>query len=280
MTTKQASLILVLGLCCAALFAPAPGNAAETVTLRIAGGSAPMENVFKRIKPHFEKKTGILLDLVESGPLDAYVQLNANEVDAASAGLMYGEWAKKIDQKVVDQLEEGRNRLQIRFVGTDFVTLYSHPGVDVHQLSAPQVRKIFTGAATNWREFGGGDKPIIVILGRKVAGLMTEFHKRVLNGADFAPKAVYVDTAREMKEKVRATPGAVSIGTLAQVQDDTINPIAYPAPERYIHMIWKGASPKKEALDTLHKYLMTPDAQQYTLSEYPRSDTQKPKKRK
>jgi len=36
--------------------------------IKIAGGAAPMNNIFKPIKEEFESKTGIYLNLIEIGP--------------------------------------------------------------------------------------------------------------------------------------------------------------------------------------------------------------------
>ena len=257
---------------CAQCSTPAV-HAAET--LRVAGGSAPMENVFKRVKSHYEAKTGVRLELIDEGPVKAYGDLNADKIDVASAGMMYSQWVKQVDPAVVNQLERAENNLQANIVGVDYVTVYTNNGIWVRELTLEQVRGIFTGEITNWSEVGARDAPITVVLGTKVAGLMSEFQRQVLGGSNFTDKAVFVETARDMKEKVKRIPGSVSLGTLAQIQDEQVNSIEYPAPSRYITIAWKWSSPKRKRIQELYYYLCSGEARQYTLSEYRRPGKKK-----
>ena len=267
---KNRIVKLVLWGCCAALCLAPAADAAET--LRIGGGLAPMENIFKRIKPHFEAQTGIRLELVDIPPVEAYAELNADRIDIAAGGMTYNEWKSRVDKTIVEQLEQKQNNLQTKSIGVDYVTIYAHPTVTVKTLTAVQAKQIFTGRVTNWQQVGGDNLPITVVLGPKTTGLMHEFKKAILDGAEYLPNAMYVNTAPEMKAAVKRVPGAVTIGTLAQVQDNTINHIIYPAPERQIYILWKFTSRKREQIQKLYEYLWTNDAKKYTLSEYPRPD--------
>lgn len=263
---KHIFLKFVLLSCCGVFFFSSLAGAAEI--LKVGGGSAPMENIFKRIKPHFESKTGIILELVECGPLDAYSDLTSNKLDVASAGMMYDEWKKKIDPGIVWQLEQKSNKLRAHIIGTDYVTIYTNNSVHVKSLTAMQVKQIFTGKITNWQQVGGDNLPITVVLGRKVAGLMNEFQKAILENTAFTHNALYVDTANAMKDRVKATKGSITIGTLSQIQDKTVNIVEYPAPKRYIYMLWKDSSPKQKQIDALYQFLRSAEALKFTLSDY------------
>ena len=243
-------------------------EATKTVTLRVAGGSAPMENVFKRLKRPFEKQhPNINLELIESGPVDAWNSLVNDTVDVASAGMVYPDWAKYVDPKMVAALEKPSIKLQRHIIGTDYVTVYTHPGVGVIKLTKDEVKRIFTGKANNWKSFGGPDMPIIVVVGEKVAGLTNTFINEVLDGESFVGTAKKVDTANQMKEYTQITPGAISIGTLAQVQDDNVKMIDYPMPMRFIYMMWKFVSPKQPEIDALYQFLCSTQARPYILAK-------------
>ena len=267
MKRSVASLVVVLcalALCCSAALA-------ET-TLKVGGGSAPMENIFKRIKEPFQKKTGIMLELHEIGPVDSYIELMADRLDVASAGLgSLKQWETMVEKSGKEGTER-KGKLHWHIIGNDFVTLYTHKEVGVSELTADQVKGIFTGKIANWKEVGGPDAPIAVVLGNKVQGLMTEFQNKVLGGAAFAPSAAYVDSANDMKNAVKKTPGAVSIGTLAQTLDQEINVVVYPAPKRDISIMWKFESPKREAIQTLYQYLRSGEALPYILTQKMKKD--------
>lgn len=260
---------LVAGLCACALCL-SPAFAAET--LRVGGGSAPMENIFKRIKEPFQQKTGIVLELEDDGPVDAWIDLMADRIDVASAGLgSLMQWETMVEKSGREGTGK-HGKLHWHIIGNDFVTVYTRKDVSVKELTADQVKGIFTGEIANWKEVGGPDAPIAVVLGNKVQGLMTEFQKKVLDGAAFAQSATYVDSASDMKDAVKKTPGGVSIGTLAQTLDKEINVVKYPAPKRDISMLWKFDSPKQPQIQILYEYLRSIEAQRYTLTQMMETD--------
>ena len=253
---------IAFGLCVAALCC-APALAAET--LRIGGGSAPMENIFKRIKEPFQQKTGIALELVDSGPVDAYAALLEGRLDVASAGVgSLLQWQAMVEKAGVGVATS--EKLVWHIVGIDLITMYANKNVALRgDLTADQAKGIFTGRITNWKEVGGPDAPIVVVLGNKVQGLMKEFQEKILGGAAYLQTAEYVDTAADMKAKVIGTPNSVAIGTMAQLEDDRINEIHYPEVERYISMLWRLNSPRRQQVQTLYEYLRSKDALQYSL---------------
>lgn len=54
--------------------------AAFAEELRIGGGAAPFNNIFKKIQAPFEKATGIKLILREDGPDIAMIQLDHGQI--------------------------------------------------------------------------------------------------------------------------------------------------------------------------------------------------------
>ncbi len=67
----------------------------------------------------------------------------------------------------------------------------------VESLTVEQLRKIFTGQITNWKDVGGSDEPILVTT-RAVPGTGAGviFQKEILQGASYAPGHVVMDTYR------------------------------------------------------------------------------------
>ena len=257
---KKFACGLALGLC-AAVFCLAPARAAET--LRVGGGSAPMENIFKRIKEPFQKKTGITLELLEIGPVDAYTALLNGQIDVASAGMgSLRQWQDMVGKSGAGAVT--RENLVWRIIGNDVITMYANKKIPVGQLTREQAKGIFTGKIANWREVGGPVAPIVVVLGDKIPVMMKDFRNEVLEGAAYVRTAEYAGDAEDMKKKVVGTPNSVSIGTAIQLADDRINAINYPAPKRYISMVWKFDSPKREQAQMLYEYLNSEEAREFT----------------
>lgn len=85
--------------------------------------------------------------------------------------------------------------------------------VKVDGLTTDQLKGIFTGAITNWKEVGGDDAPIQVINRKAGSGTRATFEGAVLKGEkvpdSFKPVAEE-DSSGTVVEKVQQTEGAIS----------------------------------------------------------------------
>ena len=137
----------------------------------------------------------------------------------------------------------------------DSVKIFTNKDVNVPVLNKQQVKGIFSGEITNWKAVGGPDLPIVVVLGTKIAGTMAEFKKKILDDSDYTDQAMEVETATDIKRAVIGTPGAIGIGTRAQI-DDTVHAPRYPEPARAITLITKIDRPA--AIDKIVQYILGP----------------------
>lgn len=71
----------------------------------------------------------------------------------------------------------------------DGLSVYANSANPVAELSLPQVREIFTGRITNWKQVGGPDQRIILYSRENNSGTYVYFKDNVLEGEDFAPTA-------------------------------------------------------------------------------------------
>ena len=109
--------------------------------------------------------------------MQAWKDLDAGKVDAAAAGLTFQDWAALMEQEGY-KVEKGKYLAQV--IGMDSIQIFTNKDVTVQSLNRDQVRGIFTGEITNWSQVGGPDMPIVVVLGTKIEGTLSEFKKRYL----------------------------------------------------------------------------------------------------
>ncbi len=80
-----------------------------------------------------------------------------------------------------------RKRPAEHAVAMDGLSVYVNPSNPVRELSLEDLREVFTGRITNWRDLGGADAPITLYSRESSSGTYEFFKDRVLSGRDFAP---------------------------------------------------------------------------------------------
>lgn len=224
------------------------GIAAHAEEIRVGGGAAPMENIFKKVKSAFEKQSGIQLVLSADGPDKAFIDVDSGRIDVAAAGLTMKDWLDLMKQRGHDVANpmEFRNRV----IGRDKIQVLTHKGLaSVKALSKEQLKAVFTGKASNWKEFGGPDLPIVVIYGSKIPGTNKLWQEKILDGADWAKSRVEAGDAADVRKKVVETAGAVGVGPLAAEDLSALHSPESPEVGRPITAVTKGApSPKVQKL--------------------------------
>lgn len=205
--------------------------------LKIGAGAAPYENVLKPIRPYFEKATGITLNVINSGPKKAMIDLEAGNLNAAAAGLGLEQWVelmKKEGAPVADPAS-----LVPETIGKDRIVVITHKDNPVKALSREQLQGIFSGAISNWKDVGGKDEPVLVVWGTLIQGTNTFFAGKIMDGKPITKDVLETTTANEIKLAIASNPPAVGIGPAAIV-DATINAPSIPEIARPITMVTKG----------------------------------------
>ena len=74
-------------------------------------------------------------------------------------------------------------------VARDGLAVYVNASSALTEISIPDLKQIFTGKITNWKQLGGPDNNIIVYSRENSSGTYVFFKETVLGGADFTPRA-------------------------------------------------------------------------------------------
>ncbi|MGY3777219.1 phosphate ABC transporter substrate-binding protein PstS family protein [Isobaculum melis] len=99
------------------------------------------------------------------------------------------------------------------------ITPIVHKGVGVTDISKEDLKLIFTGKVTNWKEVGGKDLPIIVLNRATGSGTRSTFEATALDGAE-SVRSQEQDSTGMVRQIVADTPGAISYVAFSYVTDD------------------------------------------------------------
>ena len=138
-------------------------------------------------------------------------------------------------------------------VAMDALLPIVHPDNSVTDLSIEQLRDIYAGKITNWKEVGGEDKAIAVVGRDTSSGTYETFEEKIMKKERVTERALIVASNGAMAQTVaknKLSIGYIGIGYL----NDTLKPVAvdgvggtaktaldgsYPV-ARYLYMFTKG----------------------------------------
>ncbi len=100
-------------------------------------------------------------------------------------------------------------------VAQDGLAVYLHESNPLDQLSMEQLKAIYTGQITNWKELGGPDAKIILYGRENNSGTYVFFKDNVLKGADFTPQTATLPGTAAVVNAVAKDKNGIGYGGAA-----------------------------------------------------------------
>lgn len=102
-------------------------------------------------------------------------------------------------------------------VALDGLPILVHPSNPVKALKLEQVKNIYKGIITNWKEVGGPDKKIVLISRDTNSGTYETFNKLVMKKEKIVKGCEYVGSNGAVKGRVQSTSNAIGYAGLGFV---------------------------------------------------------------
>lgn len=130
----------------------------------------------------------------------------------------------KADEKNSLKEKYGSTGVEIP-VARDGLSVYVNAANPIKQLTMEQLRLIFTGKITNWKELGGKEAKIIVYSRENSSGTYVFFKEHVLKNADYTPRAQSMPGTAAVVNAVAKEKNAIGYGGAAYAKGITVLPI-------------------------------------------------------
>jgi phosphate transport system substrate-binding protein len=122
--------------------------------------------------------------------------------------------SKAADLDVVQSEGTGPAAKHVAFpIAIHAIVVYVNQTNPIRELTLAQVRSIFLGRITNWKELGGADRRINLFAGESTTGTLAFFQESVLHGEEPYP-FVGKNNAHALLEVIASDPDAIGYGTL------------------------------------------------------------------
>lgn len=114
-------------------------------------------------------------------------------------------------------------------VAKDGLTVYLHESNTVPQLTLEQLKAIYVGDVTNWKDVGGADVEITVYGRENNSGTYVFFKDNVLKGDDFSPTVATLPGTASVVNAVSKDPTGIGYGGAAYGKGIKFCPVAATA---------------------------------------------------
>lgn len=94
-------------------------------------------------------------------------------------------------------------------IGSDDVLVVVQPQVAVGSLNPDQVRQLFSGQVTEWKDVGGSNLPVEVWTYSTGVDVQSVFDRTIMRGEPIASTAFLAVSAQAMSDAVGTRPGAI-----------------------------------------------------------------------
>jgi phosphate transport system substrate-binding protein len=145
-------------------------------TLKWAGCGISKSAFMNEMVAAYEKKTGVHVELVGGGATKGIREVASHQMDIG------GTCRQTLEDPKTLMPDAQERRVQLTPVAWDALVVITHSGNPVDNLTLDQVRKIYTGKITNWKDVGGADAPIeLYVRQGKISGVGRTIRELIFN---------------------------------------------------------------------------------------------------
>jgi phosphate transport system substrate-binding protein len=110
-------------------------------------------------------------------------------------------------------------------VALDGLAIYVNDSNSIRSISEPQLKAIYTGKITNWREVGGKDGKIVAYSRENSSGTYQFFKEHVLSNEDFARDIQTLPGTGAIVNAVSKDPASIGYGGIAYASGIRVIPV-------------------------------------------------------
>ena len=181
----------------------------DTTTISISGSTSVGPLMEKIQEKYEEENNNVTLEIQQNGS-------GAGIKDVISGISEIGMSSRELK-------DEEKESVQGTTVAYDGIALLVNPDNPVKNISLEDVKKIYTGEVTNWKELGGDDTPIVVVSREEGSGTRDAFQEIVgYESEELLKDATISDGSGAVKTTVAGNKNAIGFASFEYI-DNTVS---------------------------------------------------------
>ena len=185
----------------------------------------------------YKKKTGVEITLQGGGATKGIRKVAARKVDLG------GTCRHLIENPATLATLAEERRVQLTPVAWDALVVLVHPNNPVDNITMDQVRALYTGKITNWKQLGGNDAPIELYVRRgKISGVGRTLRELIFNDydQDFVAKYV-VKSSGPLEKGIQKNVNGIGISGISSARRRKVKLLKLEGKEPSYENIRSGA---------------------------------------
>ncbi len=237
-TIKLTVLLLVLGVFAIAGCSKKDKSNTQNKSVTIKGSDTMVHLMSTLAEAYMKKSPEAKISVTGGGSGTGIAALLNGTTDICAS-------SRDMQQKEKDQAKEKNINAVEKTIAYDGIAIVVHPDNPVKDISLEQLKKIYTGAYTNWKELGGPDQPITVLSRESSSGTYVFFQEHVLNKENYAPSVKLMPASSSIVQTVTTDKwsiGYVGLGytndakvKVVGVKKDAAAPVVMPSHETVLN---------------------------------------------
>jgi phosphate transport system substrate-binding protein len=181
-------------------------SAALAGEVRLAG-STTLGTIVKAKTSEIETASGSKINVVANGSGKGVADLAAGKADIAMIAGDAADVAAGLNAKTPNTVDAAT--LKEFQVGTDPVAIIGWGQCPVANLTVAQVKDMFSGKITNWKDVGGPDQAVVVIVPPQTDGVRTYIQKNIMGETQFVAGARTLQLGPDVVKAIGQVPGSI-----------------------------------------------------------------------
>jgi phosphate transport system substrate-binding protein len=174
--------------------------------IRIVGSDTMLELTSNLAEQFMKENPGISVKVDGGGTATGIRTLINNDIDICMA-------SRNLKPDEAKMLADYYGSLGLVYlIAKDALSIYVNPENPVKNLNIGQLKDVFTGKISNWKNLGGNDALIIPVIRNNNSGTYLYFKEHVLEGDEYSENSVIKPTTKEIIKFVSENINAVGYG--------------------------------------------------------------------
>ena len=184
-------------------------NSDSNVASISISGSISVGPLMEKVQEKYEENNSVILEIQQNGS-------GAGIKDVISGISEIGMSSRELK-------DEEKNSVEATTVAYDGIALLVNPENKVKNISLEDVKNVYTGKITNWKELGGEDAPIVVISREEGSGTRDAFQEIVgYKSEELTKEATISDGSGAVKTTVAGNKNAIGFASFEYI-DETVS---------------------------------------------------------